>query len=157
VAGATKYLVKPIKRADLEAAIQAVCGPFKRVLIVDDDPEVQQLLARMLRVEDATVEVATAQDAEQGLSALQSSLPGLVLLDIVMPRMDGWQFLEQKSRDAMLRDIPVILISAQDPVRQPVTSNAMIATVSTGLSPHQVLNCALKFSTLLVQPAQGPV
>jgi len=155
-AGATDYLIKPVRRAQLELAIQAVGKPVKQVLVVDDDPDVLQLLTRMLRAFDDTLEIVTALSGEQALDELRSSSPDLVLLDILMPDMDGWQVLKRKGQDDSIQNIPVILVSAQDPVEQPVRSQALSLAMGAGLSLNQLLRCSLGLSELLLSPESGP-
>ena len=150
--GAVDYLIKPVTRADLEEAIKAVDTPVKHVLVVDDDPDVLQLLTRMLHACDDALEVTTALSGEQALDELRSGSPDLMLLDIVMPDMDGWQVLALKSQDEAIRDIPVILISAQDPSEQPMASKILLATKGEGLSLSKLLRCSLELSALLLKP-----
>ncbi|MBI1877881.1 MAG: response regulator, partial [Chloroflexi bacterium] len=88
-AGAVNYLIKPIMRTDLENAINALGQPIERVLIADDDPDLRQLLSRMLLIFDPALEVITASSSEQALAQLRASAPDLLLLDIAMPDMDG--------------------------------------------------------------------
>lgn len=151
-AGAVDYLTKPVTRADLEGAMQVVGKPVGHILVVDDDPDVLQLFTRMLRACDGTLEVTAASSGEQALDELCSKPPDLVLLDVVMPEMDGWQVLALKDRDEMMRDIPVVLVSAQDPREQPLTSQALVATMGSGLSLNKLLRCSLGISALLLQP-----
>jgi CheY-like chemotaxis protein len=106
----------------------------------------------MVRACDETLEVATALSGKQALDELRSSLPDLMLLDIVMPVMDGWQVLEIKERDGTIRDIPVILVSAQDPRERPLASQALLATMDDGLSLSKLVRCSLEISALLLQP-----
>ena len=157
-AGAVDYLVKPVTRADLQKVIadeyirRVIGRPLKRVLVVDDDPDVLVLLTRLLHACDDTLEVVTARNGKQALEELRGSSPDFVLLDIVMPDLDGWQVLELKNRDETIRDIPVILVSAQDPTEQPRGSRLVVATMGEGLSLSKVLHCSLELSALLLKP-----
>ena len=150
--GAVNYLIKPVTRPVLEEAIRAVGKPVRRVLVVDDDPDVLQLFTRMLQTCDGTLEVMTASSGEQALAELRGSLPDLVLLDIIMPEVNGWQVLAAKSQDDAIKDIPVILVSAQNPREQPLASRALLVTMGEGLSLSKVLRCSLELSALLLQP-----
>jgi len=151
-AGAVDCLIKPVTRVDLEEAIQRVSVPVRHVLVVDDDPDVLRLFTRMLHACDGALEVATASSGAQALDELRSRSPDLMLLDIVMPNMDGWQVLELKSRDEAMRDIPVVLVSAQDPAEQPMVSQALLAAMGKGLSLSKLLRCSLELSALLLKP-----
>jgi two-component system response regulator MprA len=80
------------------------------VLVVDDDEAERTALAGVLR--DDGFDVALAEDGEQALAALQHAPPALVLLDLLMPRLTGWQVLEVMERTPGLADIPVIVVTA---------------------------------------------
>jgi DNA-binding response OmpR family regulator len=79
-----------------------------RVLVVDDDPDIRDLVAELLGRAGYTV--ATAADGREGLRAMYSSQPDLVVLDVSMPGLDGWQTLE-RIRD--LSDVPVLMLTAR--------------------------------------------
>ena len=64
----------------------------------------------------------------------------MLLLDLIMPNMDGFQLLEIRNQDPVLRNIPVVVISALDPIGQPIVSNALAITRAGGLSVRQVLD-----------------
>jgi adenylate cyclase len=106
--GASEYLTKPIDRKRLAALVKRyvpspAAGP---VLVVEDDAPTRALLGRALSKAGWAVE-----DAENGRVALEriaSSRPALVLLDLMMPEMDGFEFL-----DVLRRDIPVVVITAK--------------------------------------------
>jgi len=87
-------------------------GPTaKRILIVDDQPDIRLMCRVNLRLEG--YEVIEAVDGETGLAAIRELHPDLVLLDVMMPGVDGWQVLDQVKADEALRDIPVILLTAR--------------------------------------------
>jgi two-component system alkaline phosphatase synthesis response regulator PhoP len=90
-----------------------------RVLIIDDEPAIR-LLAR-LNLEAEGIEVLEAGDGESGLQQALSERPDLILLDVVMPRLDGLQVAERLRREARTRDIPIVFMSglgelAEEPV-----------------------------------------
>jgi PAS domain S-box-containing protein len=105
----------PIVRPAIEASPPAERGP---ILIVDDERDVHMLLAEVLRGDG--YEVATATDGAEALVYLRAAtkLPCLILLDLVMPNVDGWQFLEQRADEPRLAEIPVVLISGQVAARE---------------------------------------
>jgi two-component system, chemotaxis family, chemotaxis protein CheY len=90
-----------------------VCGNLtevagKRVLIVDDDPDIRELLFTAL--EDEGFEVVPAANGQEGLAIIRTFHPDVIVLDLMMPVMDGWQFAtELRARD---EDIPIVLLSA---------------------------------------------
>jgi signal transduction histidine kinase len=84
------------------------------ILVVDDYPMNRMKLSRVLEQQGHTVELA--EDGNQALALLRKRAFDVVLLDIIMPEMDGHQVLEEMKRDSQLRDIPVIVISALDEI-----------------------------------------
>jgi CheY-like chemotaxis protein len=82
------------------------------ILLVDDDEDVVEPLSEMLAGKGYGV--AVARDGQQALDYLQTALPSLILLDLAMPRMDGWEFLAQRARDERLSSIPVVITSATE-------------------------------------------
>ena len=91
------------------------------VLVVDDDPDIRHLLSSVLTLEGYAV--ASASNGEEALSQLRS-MPGarLILLDLRMPVMDGWEFRAEQSRDPALRSIPVVLLSGDGDLEQAAAS-----------------------------------
>jgi adenylate cyclase len=84
------------------------------VLVVDDDPVNRALLTRFLEQDDYRVDAAA--DGRQALERLQAEPFDLVLLDVVMPNMDGYEVLTEMQRDEALRHVPVVMITALDDV-----------------------------------------
>lgn len=82
----------------------------RRVLVVDDDASIQGFLAEAL--EDEGYSVRTAGNGREALSILQAWQPDLILLDLMMPEMDGWGFREHQRRLPDLAEVPVIVLSA---------------------------------------------
>ncbi len=82
----------------------------RRVLVVDDDPSIQGFLAEALA--DEGYGVRTAANGREALTVLQAWRPDLILLDLMMPEMDGWAFLARQRLDLELVRIPVIVMSA---------------------------------------------
>ena len=81
------------------------------VLVIDDSPTITKVVQLVLT--KAGYQVATAPDGEAGLEAVRGQRPELILLDFVMPRMNGYQFCRELVADPKLRDIPVVLMSAK--------------------------------------------
>jgi CheY-like chemotaxis protein len=112
--GASEYLTKPIDRERLVA----VLTKYRRdlpVLVVDDDPEIRQLLRRMLEPAGYTVEEAA--NGRMALERLAASPPGVILLDLMMPEMDGFELVAELRRHETWRAIPVVVITAKDLTR----------------------------------------
>jgi DNA-binding response OmpR family regulator len=85
--------------------------PAERVLIVDDDRVIQELLRVNLELEG--YEVAAASDGEEGLARFDEFHPHLVLLDIMMPKLDGWQVARRLTASEAGRGVPIVVLSAR--------------------------------------------
>ena len=85
--------------------------PGENVLVIDDSPTIRKVVQLVLT--KAGFGVVTAQDGETGLDEARRANPDLILLDFVMPRMNGYQFCREMAADSSLKDIPVVLMSAK--------------------------------------------
>jgi len=86
-----------------------------RVLIVEDDVDLREMMVQLLKLEGINSEaVANGREALEYLNRRLGNVPHLILLDLMMPVMDGWEFLRQKGSDAELAGVPVIVLSAID-------------------------------------------
>ena len=83
----------------------------KKILIIDDEPEVATLLK--LRLEAQGYEVLTATDGQDGMDKIKKDKPDLVLLDVAMPKMDGYTFLQEFKKVTDLKETPVIVLTAK--------------------------------------------
>jgi CheY-like chemotaxis protein len=86
------------------------------VLVVDDDPDVRVLLETYLGLEG--FDVLTACNGRDALERLDQTRPSVILLDLMMPVMDGVEFRRQQQRQPLLRDIPVVCLSARHDAKQ---------------------------------------
>ncbi|MBE7472531.1 MAG: hypothetical protein DPW09_07110 [Anaerolineae bacterium] len=112
--GAAEYLTKPIDRGRLSALLGKYrCeSPRCSVLLVEDDVTTREMMRRMLEKEGWTV--AEAENGREGLARMAASEPQLILLDLMMPEMDGFEFLTELRQNAAWRTIPVVVITAMD-------------------------------------------
>jgi len=113
VLGVRDYLVKPITRDAFLSALERLGDCVRRVLVVDDDPRVVRLLVRMIRSAGREYEVLRAYTGEDAWAMLQEERPDLIVLDLIMPEVDGHMILERMRREEALRDIPVIVVTAK--------------------------------------------
>jgi DNA-binding response OmpR family regulator len=82
----------------------------KRILCIEDDPEMIELIRLIVQRRDFAVQ--GAEGGKAGLQAAQETLPDLVLLDLMMPDMDGWDLYQKMKADATTRNIPIIVVTA---------------------------------------------
>jgi CheY-like chemotaxis protein len=109
--GASDYLTKPIDRERLTAVLRQHRRD-QPVLVVDDDDNVRQLLRRMLEPEGYTV--VEAENGRAALERLRDVTPSVVLLDLMMPEMDGFEFVTEFRRREAWRAIPIVVVTAKD-------------------------------------------
>ncbi len=111
--------------------------PLAPVLVVDDNIEVRQAFASLLEGEG--YRVAEADDGVAALRLLREGQihPCLILLDLMMPRMTGWDFRAEQSRDARLAHIPVLVVSADPLASQATHLGAAVLTKPT--DPNRLL------------------
>ena len=110
-AGALRYLSKPVQAIELMETVRDVlCLEAGSVLIVEDNPDTVRLFADMLA--ENGLDIRTAANGREGLDRLAESLPSIILLDLMMPLMDGFTFLDIIQRDPVWSRIPLIILTA---------------------------------------------
>jgi CheY-like chemotaxis protein len=112
--GATEYLTKPVDRERLATILgrYRCVDPQCPVLIVEDDPIAREMLRRMLEKEGWSVD--EADNGRVGLERVAARRPEIILLDLMMPEMDGFEFVLQLRRNVMWREIPVVVVTAKE-------------------------------------------
>lgn len=104
---------------DREASGVAMAGarPAGVVLVVDDDPDIRDMIGQALELEGWRV-VGAANGEEALRVAREGPRPDVILLDLMMPVMNGWEFLDDQRRDERLAAIPVVLISGDERLKE---------------------------------------
>jgi CheY-like chemotaxis protein len=112
--GAADYLTKPIDWPRLSAALKKYrrSSTAQTVLLVEDDPNTRDMLRRSMEKDGWTV--LEAENGRIGLQRLTEDIPALILLDLMMPEMDGFGFMHELRKREDCRDVPVIVITAKD-------------------------------------------
>ncbi len=129
--GVDDFLVKPVPRNRLIECIRKFVGEgtegARPVLIADDDPNVREIHAEALQSEG--FEVVLAADGVDALRSMQATTPVAVILDLNMPRMDGFQVLETMKQTPELAAVPVVVVTAQqlEPDEREQLSNGVAA------------------------------
>jgi CheY-like chemotaxis protein len=93
--------------------------------------------------------VLQARDGTEALNILAEHRPDVIMLDLVMPNMDGFHLLTALKGSPALRDIPRIIISARDPTGQPIMCHALAVVQAGGISSHQLLACVHAMTQIL--------
>jgi DNA-binding response OmpR family regulator len=112
--GAVDYFVKPIDWERLSTALKRYAGRAQpgQALVVEDDAQTRELLVRMLHKEGwQTVE---AENGRIALERLAGTKPAVILLDLMMPEMDGFEFMDELRKRADCKGIPVLVVTARD-------------------------------------------
>jgi CheY-like chemotaxis protein len=114
--GAAAYLLKPLDPVAVREALNRVIVPASRrpkhILVVDDDPNIADMLRQFLP--ETEFKLDAALDGIAGLEAISAARPDILLLDIVMPRLDGFGVIESLRADPKTCDLPIIVISAKE-------------------------------------------
>jgi PAS domain S-box-containing protein len=112
--GATDFLTKPVDRERLRSVIARYGGQKAErcALVVEDDPDTRVWLRRMLREEGWTV--LEAANGREALAQLANVTPDVMLLDLIMPEMDGFELIEELRHDEVWRRLPVVVVTAAE-------------------------------------------
>lgn len=111
--GASDFIHKPIDKERLFMAVDAHCrkSTVRSILLVEDDEDTRDVTRRML--EKANCDVLEAENGRIALESLASNRPDMILLDLMMPEMDGFEFLTAIRSQEQWQDIPVIVVTAK--------------------------------------------
>ncbi len=119
--GVSDVLVKPIDTKQLNRVVQRAAGnvPQQNILVVDDDDASRSNLCKLIRHDGwQTIE---ASDGREALEVLERTLPAAIILDLVMPVMDGFDFLSAIEKHAKSRSIPILVVTGKDPSAEETT------------------------------------
>jgi excisionase family DNA binding protein len=133
------------RRGDLEIFLER-SGPGGRqregpsILIVDDDPGLRGFVRASLELEGYTVREAGS--AEEGLAALEEESPDLILLDVMMPKVDGWEMLRRVQERHGVGAIPVLMFSGKVDEASDVTARGASGFIGKPFDPQQLIESA---------------
>jgi CheY-like chemotaxis protein len=150
-----RYLIKPVDRETLLSTLQEVGRDISNVLLVDDNPEVIKLFGRILTSGEKKYRILRATSGPQALEMLRLRKPDVMILDLIMPEMSGFQVLEEKGRDPCIRDIPVLVITSRDPSNTPIVSDILNIWREGGFSIQDLLNSITALSESLIPRTEG--
>jgi len=116
--GADEYIVKPVKKATLLAAVERCLNHYKRIgrtrpiLVVEDDAPTREFVAELLSKHGYVV--TTAADGAEARSQVAASLPELVILDLTLPEVSGFQLLAEWRTNSRTADLPIFVLTSKD-------------------------------------------
>jgi CheY-like chemotaxis protein len=144
--GASEFMTKPIDRARLVALVKQFAGKpgSDLVLIVDDQPEVRDIVRTTITgVGLKAAEAANGQAALEWLAA--HPRPALILLDLMMPVMDGFEFLDRAQAEGILDDVPVVVLTARElsESERALLAERTMLILTKGAQPISSLGAAL--------------
>lgn len=118
------------------------------VLVVEDDSDIRFGLEVLLK--DEGYKPLTAANGRQALALLRSmpELPGLILLDLMMPDMDGWQFRAEQRRDPALASIPIMVLSAEADLPRLTAKLGAVGVMQKPVHVEELLNQIKRFCAL---------
>jgi signal transduction histidine kinase/CheY-like chemotaxis protein len=141
--GVSDYLIKPVSRQALLEAMRQLPPPVARVLIIDDNLDVCRMFSQMLQTAGQAYVIEVAHNGKEGLTAAQRTPPDAVILDILMPDLDGFAVIQQMKRNPALAEIPIVVVSARgasEAVASEVWGEITIQKL-VGFQPIELVNC----------------
>ena len=154
--GVFQYLLKPLTRDKLLAALDDLArqvnlaNGIQSILIVDDEPDELHLFARMLESAPQKYQVLQVSNSKRVLSTLQHRRPDVMLLDLMMPGMTGFQVLAEMRKNPEIKDIPVIVITSRDPLGEAITTNTIGVGQNGGFTARHLLEMIQAVSEIVV-------
>jgi signal transduction histidine kinase/CheY-like chemotaxis protein len=131
--GVLDYLVKPVDQHALRRVLRRFARAPRDLLIVDDDPEMLHVLGRMVGALLPRCRVRTAPDGQRALAEVEAAVPGGVLLDLLMPGLDGYGLIERLRADPRLTDVPIVVITARGAEDDGLVADALEISRGGGL------------------------
>lgn len=139
--GASEYLTKPSNKESLVSTLERYVTEKQQVqvLIVEDDATTSELMTKLLNKEGYVV--TQARNGQHAIDCVKNEKPELILLDLMMPEMDGFQFINELRETAEWRDIPVVVVTAKTLTgeEQAKLSSYVESIVQKGMFKHKML------------------
>ena len=141
--GAYDYLVKPVSREALRKALSQFGAALHSIMIIDDNRDIVRLFGQTLRSINPGFHVRSAYDGPEGLALMQADPPDLLMLDVLMPEMDGFEVIARMQRCPELADVPIVLISAKgaSELITPTIHGDVKLARAAGYTPLELVAC----------------
>ena len=115
----------------------------KKILLIDDDESILSLLQVFLTSRD--LEVFTAQNGLEGMELLKKMTPDLIVLDVMMPQMDGYGFLVEARKDPKTHATPVVVLTAREMMRDVFVQEGVRDFITKPCDPEELYKILLKY------------
>jgi CheY-like chemotaxis protein len=115
--GASAYLVKPVDEEQLRDTVTKLVAENKTILIIDDDADAREIVVHHLQ-QIGPYRLLEAKNGLEGLQRIAEQRPDLIILDLMMPEVDGFALLNQLDEQPELRELPVVVITAKSLTRE---------------------------------------
>ena len=134
------FLVKPVLRQNLWDMLRQMGHQIETILIIDDDVDFVRLLRAMLNSVVRRYQIMAAHSGYEGLALMHEKLPDLVLLDLMLPGLHGFEVIEHIRQEPGWRQIPIVIISAQNEIDQSqMLDGPVLMTKEKGMSPTELV------------------
>ncbi len=150
--GVADYLMKPVTRDQFRAALRRIGRPVRSALIVDDDVEMTSLLDRMFKSLVRDGECWIASDGRRALDLLRTHSPDLLILDLMMPEVSGYEVLHAVRSDPVLNRTPIVVISAKSTVDGSIVADAVGLSRAGGLTVAEIMRWVKTGLDALLEP-----
>ena len=141
--GVYDYLVKPVSREMLAKVLASFGEDLRSVMIIDDNRDIVRLFRQTLRSLEAGYHIRSACSGAEGLTLMREQPPDLLMLDVLMPEMDGFAVIEAMQASPGLAAVPIVLISAKGASESitPDIQGEITLRRPGGYSPIELANC----------------
>jgi len=149
--GISDFLVKPVAFEELCSALEKLAVPIQNVLIVDDEPDIVRLFTRMLQRLPEPCNVRKAYSGIECLRLIANQRPDVLILDMLLPDLDGLSVVKQIKQDPILAQVPIVLTSAfgaSDAIQR-ATHGTLTISKREGFEPIELVRCVEAFIGVL--------
>ena len=153
--GVYDYLVKPVSREMLNKVLSHFGDALQSIMIIDDNRDIVRLFSQTLRSLNADYTVRSAYSGNEGIAIMREHPPDLLMLDVLMPGMDGFAVIESMQASPQLAAIPIVLISAKGASESitPDIQGDITLMRHGGYSPIELVTCVQALIDSIRQPA----
>lgn len=153
--GVYDYLVKPVSREMLVKVLASFGDDLRSIMIIDDNRDIVRLFSQTLRSLEAGYQIRSAYSGAEGLALMREGAPDLLMLDVLMPEMDGFAVIESMQASAALAEVPIVLISAKgasESITPDILGDITLKRPG-GYSPIELVSCVQALIDSLQQRA----